>query len=78
MVHQLANNISPNIGIVNFFTQLVHIHINNHLYPHILEYIKYPNRAIQCTTLLTITITLNRIGDIISPCFTPLIREMKK
>ena len=29
---------------------------NNHLYSHILEYMKYPNRAIQCTKFLTITI----------------------
>ena len=32
------------------------INNNNHLYSHILEYIKYPNRAIQCTKFLTITI----------------------
>ena len=33
--------------------------IINHLYSHILEYIKYPNRAIQCTKFLTITIQDN-------------------
>ena len=33
--------------------------INNHLYSHILEYIKYPNKAIQCTNFLTITIQDN-------------------
>ena len=26
---------------------------NNHLYSHILEYMKYPNRAIQCAKFLT-------------------------
>ena len=26
----------------------------NHLYSQILEYIKYPNKAIQCTKFLTI------------------------
>ena len=46
---------SANVGI-QLDTNILLALYNNHLYSHILEYMKYPNRAIHCTKFLTITI----------------------